>query len=103
MMKDKKTWEEWERKWQKALSQGVEENMRIFWTFLKMAREVGSCPSFDPCDLEDVRFIIRKQSVDVDYIRRWLMQFEKALNVSLLATLEKVLQEEKHVSGSCYL
>ena len=50
MIKDRKAWEEWERKWQKASSQSVEENMRIFWTLLKMAKEVGSWPPSDPLE-----------------------------------------------------
>jgi predicted nucleotidyltransferase len=34
-----------------------------------------------PRDLEDVRIILLKnQSVDIDYIRRWLAEFEQALN-----------------------
>ena len=51
-----------------------------------------------PRDLEDVRSILRKQSIDVDYIRKWLRQFEEALNAPLLAIFEKILQEEKYAS-----
>jgi len=50
MIRDKRAWEEWERKWQRRSPAGVEENMRVFWTLLKMARDVGSWPSSDPLE-----------------------------------------------------
>ncbi len=48
-----------------------------------------------PRDLEDVRTILRKQQIDVDYVREWLSQFEKALDSPLVTTFEKILEEEK--------
>ena len=50
MIKDRKAWEEWEKKWQKSITINVEGNMRVFWTLIKMAREVGSWPPSDPLE-----------------------------------------------------
>ena len=38
-----------------------------------------------PRDLEDVRSIVAKQqTIDVEYVRRWLAEFERSLNVKFL-------------------
>lgn len=48
-----------------------------------------------PRDLEDVRGILRKQKVDIDYICSWLQAFEQALNQSLLEQFEQIQREER--------
>ena len=48
-----------------------------------------------PRDLEDVRSILRKQSVDVDYIHRWLEAFEQTLEQPLAQRFEQIRQEEE--------
>ena len=49
-----------------------------------------------PRDLEDVRTILRKQDVDVAYIRTWLQAFEATLSQPLVAPFDQLLQEESH-------
>ena len=45
-----------------------------------------------PRDLEDVRSILRKQTLDIDYIRNWLRQFEATLETDYTARFEDVLR-----------
>jgi len=47
-----------------------------------------------PRDLEDVRSILRKQSVDEHLIRSWLEQFEEALGKPFSVTFEHIFREE---------
>lgn len=61
MIRDRKAWEEWERKWQRCSPAKVEENMRVFWTLLKMARDAGSWPPSNP--LEEIE-------VDIELARK---------------------------------
>ncbi|HDD53149.1 MAG TPA: hypothetical protein ENF32_03680 [Thermosulfidibacter takaii] len=52
-----------------------------------------------PRNLEDVGSIPRKQTLDLDYIRNWLSQFDRALGKDILSGFETVLQSAKS-SGS---
>lgn len=45
-----------------------------------------------PRDLEDVRSILRKQALDIDYIRNWLRQFATTLETDYAARFEDVLR-----------
>jgi len=45
-----------------------------------------------PRDLEDVRSILRKQSLDLNYIRQWLRAFADTLSADYLDRFEAVLQ-----------
>jgi hypothetical protein len=47
-----------------------------------------------PRDLEDVRSSLRKQDVDVAYIRSWFKQFEQAWGKPFVETFEHILHEE---------
>ncbi len=49
-----------------------------------------------PRDLEDVRSILRKQSLDMAYIRHWLREFEALLGRSLLPEFESLAKETMH-------
>ena len=49
-----------------------------------------------PRDLEDVRGILRKQSLDMAYIRRWLREFEALLGRPLLPVFEPLVDETSH-------
>jgi len=42
-----------------------------------------------PRDIEDIRSILRKQPLDMDYIRGWLQQFEEALGKDYLDRFER--------------
>jgi len=44
-----------------------------------------------PRDLEDISSILQKQTLDTDYIRRWLQQFEMVLDQSLLSVFESLV------------
>ncbi len=45
-----------------------------------------------PRDLEDISSILRKQSLDLNYIRGWLRQFGSSLGKDLLSDFESVLR-----------
>jgi predicted nucleotidyltransferase len=47
-----------------------------------------------PRDWEDVRSILRKQSVDPEEIRRWLRAFSESLGRDLLSPFETIWAEE---------
>lgn len=61
MIKDRKFWEEWEREWQRRNPAVAEENVRIFWTLLQMARDTGAWPPSNP--LEEIE-------VDIELARK---------------------------------
>lgn len=45
-----------------------------------------------PRDLEDVRTILRKQTLDLAYIRKWLHRFSTSLGTDFFGRFEEVLQ-----------
>ncbi|WP_376793234.1 nucleotidyl transferase AbiEii/AbiGii toxin family protein [Thermoflexus sp.] len=47
-----------------------------------------------PRDWEDIRAILRKQSIDSEEIRRWLSAFSEALGRDLLSPFERICAEE---------
>ncbi len=47
-----------------------------------------------PRDLDDVRGILRKQALDIPYVRQWLKQFEASLEIGLVDLFEQILREE---------
>ena len=50
MIRDVKAWRRWEAQWQRANRIRPEENLRIFWTLLEMARAAGAWPPADPLE-----------------------------------------------------
>ena len=50
MIHDVKAWRRWEAQWQRANRSRPEENLRIFWTLLEMARAAGAWPPADPLE-----------------------------------------------------
>lgn len=46
-----------------------------------------------PRDLEDARTIVRKQQLDIAYIRKWLQAFGETLGTDYVSRLEEILQE----------
>ena len=44
-----------------------------------------------PHDLEDVRSILRKQTLAIDYIRKWLGRFSETLGENYLARFDRLL------------
>lgn len=52
-----------------------------------------------PRDLEDVRGILRKQSVDIAYIRRWLSELDLALGQGYASTFEEMLRSLEEERG----
>jgi len=57
-----------------------------------------------PRDIEDVRAVLLKNpDVDLDLVRHWLAQFEKALDEPLLARLQSVLQDAGREDDSALL
>jgi len=42
MIRDVEAWRRWEAQWQRATRPQPEENIRIFWTLLEMARAAGA-------------------------------------------------------------
>jgi hypothetical protein len=49
-----------------------------------------------PRDLEDVRNVLSKNpDIDLDYIRRWLADFEQALDQEFLRRFEAILRESR--------
>ncbi len=50
MIRDVKAWQQWEAQWQRVNRSRPEENLRIFWTLLEMARAAGAWPPADPLE-----------------------------------------------------
>ncbi len=50
MIRDVKAWRQWEAQWQRLNRSRPEENLRIFWTLLEMARAAGAWPPADPLE-----------------------------------------------------
>ena len=50
MIRDVKTWRQWEVQWQRFNRSRPEENLRVFWTLLEMARAAGTWPPADPLE-----------------------------------------------------
>ena len=50
MIRDVKAWRQWEAQWQRVNRSRPEENLRIFWTLLEMARAAGAWPPADPLE-----------------------------------------------------
>ena len=50
MVRDREAWRRWEARWQRATRNQPEENMRIFWTLLEMARAAGAWPPKNPLE-----------------------------------------------------
>ena len=50
MIRDVKAWRQWEAQWQRTNRSRPEENLRIFWTLLEMARAAGAWPPADPLE-----------------------------------------------------
>ena len=50
MIRDVKTWRQWEAQWQRSYKSSPEENLSIFWTLLKMAEAAGAWPPDNPLE-----------------------------------------------------
>ena len=50
MIRDVKAWRQWEAQWQRLNRSRPEENLRVFWTLLEMARAAGAWPPADPLE-----------------------------------------------------
>ncbi len=55
---------------------------------------IHKCVAGHPRDLEDVKgILLRQRELDLDYIRRWLREFEGLVQGSPLKEFEKILGE----------
>ena len=50
MIRDARAWRAWEARLQRDTPPDPEENLRIFWTLLAMARDAGVWPPEDPLE-----------------------------------------------------
>ena len=50
MIRDEKTWRQWEAEWQRSTPADPETNLRVFWTLLEMARAAGAWPPANPLE-----------------------------------------------------
>jgi len=50
VIRDADAWRRWEAQWQRSARASPEENLRVFWTLLEMARAAGVWPPEDPLE-----------------------------------------------------
>lgn len=50
MIRDVKIWRQWEAQWQRSARFDPEENLKVFWTLLEIARSLGAWPPKDPLE-----------------------------------------------------
>ena len=49
-----------------------------------------------PRDIEDVRnIIIKNPGLDIEYIKKWLVEFDKALNGDFVNKFQEILEQSK--------
>nr|WP_290665321.1 hypothetical protein [Ardenticatena sp.] len=70
MIRDADAWRRWKAQWQRTTHNRPEENMRLFWTLLEMARATGVWPPEDPLEgIEKDIELARKVNTYVDRLR----------------------------------
>jgi hypothetical protein len=68
MIKDLKTWREWETKWQKSKPVDIEENFRVFEELMRIARDLGKWPPQNP--LEGIEVDIKIARIINTYVEK---------------------------------